>query len=98
MTGFVHRDAFVMKKSRQSHECTLHSSRRLGKKFSILDECFLALNLLNNEFSCLIPGLCVLQENSSRANGVKDDQTGAGGLTQPNAKKTLFSCSPKQDE
>ena len=38
------------------------------EKFSILDECFLALDLLNN--SCSIPGLC-LQENSSRANACK---------------------------
>ena len=49
------------------------------KRFPILDECFLALNLLNN--SCFIPGLC-LQENSSRANTVQDDLTSTGGLTQ----------------
>ena len=94
----VNRNAFVMKQSRQSHECTLHSPQRLGKEFLILDECFFATNSFNNEFSCLIPGLCDLQENSSRANAVQDDLIGAGGLTQPNENKIIFFCSPKQHE
>ena len=86
----MNKKTFVMKQSRQSHECTLHSSRRLGKKFPIPDECFLALTLLNNEFSCLIPGFCGLQENSSRGNAVQDDLTGAGGLMQPDENKIFF--------
>ena len=32
----VHRNAFVLKQSRQTHECTLHSSRGLGKSFRSL--------------------------------------------------------------
>ena len=69
------------------------------KKFPILGECFLALNLLNN--SCFTPDLC-LQENSSRANTVQDDLTSMGGLTQQllcaQERKNLFSCSQKQDD
>ena len=45
---------------------------------------------MNNEFSCLIPGLCDLQENSSRANVVQDDLTDTGRLMQPNENKIFF--------
>ena len=45
---------------------------------------------MKNEFSCLIPGLCDLQENSSRADVVQDDLTDTGRLMQPNENKYFF--------
>ena len=60
---------------------------KVGPKSSLRPFLHRALHLLNNEFSCLIPGLCGLQENISRANNL----TGAGGLTQPNENKIFFS-------
>ena len=71
--------AFLVKQNRKSHECTSHSSRSLGKMFPILDE-----------FSCLIPGLCGLKENSSKTNAKQDDLTHAIGLTQPNENNIFF--------
>ena len=59
---------------------------KVGPKSSLRPFMHRALHLLNNEFSCLIPGLCGLQENISRANNL----TGAGGLTQPNENKIFF--------
>ena len=71
--------------ARQSRECTLalHSSRRLGKTFPILDE-----------FSCLIPDLCDLKENISRTNALQDDPIRAIGLTQSN-KSNIFFLLPQ---